>query len=83
MEPDVSEYFEVHLLNDIGIKKCKELADRFEDLAKFVASNGFPSRQRSTALAKLEEACFFAKKSLAQKGEHQMQVAGDTYEPND
>jgi hypothetical protein len=57
--------FEVHLLNDEGIAKAKEIAqifDRALDSLKELCPDG---RYLSIVKTKMEEACFFAKKSMA------------------
>jgi len=61
----LKEYFKVHRLNKVGLGLCDDLAQKFEELAKFIDDNGVDCRQKSVALTKLEEACFFAKKSIA------------------
>lgn len=59
--------FGVHLLNDDGIAKAKEMAFRFSDLTEWLEQPGMcvSSRELSLAKTKLEEACFFAKKAMA------------------
>jgi hypothetical protein len=64
--------FQVHILNAEGITKAIDLADEFnrfldriEDLA---GANG---RAMAIVRTKLEEACFFAKKALANQPENQ------------
>ncbi len=57
--------FEVHILTEDGIRKAKEIATVFDDalnLLKIVCPDG---REFSIVKTKLEEACFFAKKSMA------------------
>ena len=73
MEPDLQQYFAVHKLNAQGFDLANDLAERFQDLAEFITRHGEHGRQWSVALTKLEEACFFAKKSIAQKTENQIQ----------
>lgn len=64
--------FEVHLLNEEGIKLAKEMAQKFSDLLEWCHGVGqSPSRELSLVATKLEEACFFAKKAMAQKPENQ------------
>lgn len=64
--------FEVHLLNEKGIASAREMAERFSALLDWCTSIGqAPSRELSLVATKLEEACFFAKKALAQKTENQ------------
>ena len=62
----MNKEFEVHILTTTGIEKAKELATIFDDLltrlsGDYCANN----REFSIVKTKLEEACFFAKKSMA------------------
>lgn len=59
--------FGVHLLNDEGIEKAKEMAHRFSELLAWLElpDNCVSSRELSLAKTKLEEACFYAKKAMA------------------
>lgn len=63
--------FEVHLLNDQGIAAAREMAQRFSDILEWCGAVGQPGRELAVATTKLEEACFFAKKAMAQKPENQ------------
>lgn len=64
--------FAFHRLNAAGIEKAQNIACAFSELAKLVVEqNVNGSRERSIALSKLEEACFFAKKSMACLAENQ------------
>lgn len=82
--------FEVHLLNDEGIKKAQELAEAFNELLnKVIAVSERPGTSGSITLprsaingrymslvrTKLEEASFFAKKAIAVLPENQRQPA--------
>lgn len=70
--------FEVHKLNDQGIEKARSLATCFDDLLKDVNTlldpvNSKPNgREYSVVKTKLEEACFFAKKAIANQKENQL-----------
>lgn len=67
--------FKVHKLNALGFSRAKDLAKGFSDLAdlidQFAPESG---REKSIAMTHLETACFFAKKSLAQREENQEKV---------
>jgi hypothetical protein len=64
--------FEVHILNDGGIAKAKEMALAFDELlAKLDPLMPVSSRYRSLVCTKLEEASFFAKKAMAVLPENQ------------
>ena len=61
----MNKEFEVHILTDNGIGKAKEIAAFFDEalnLLKIICPEG---REFSIVKTKLEEACFFAKKSMA------------------
>jgi hypothetical protein len=67
--------FQVHLLNDEGIKKAQQLATVFSTLLdEIVAINPSPSREMSLVRTKLEEASFFAKKAMANNPYFQKEV---------
>lgn len=69
--------FEVHMLNDTGKQKAKQIAEMFDGLlssAKNVVLSGWDPNEptnaevmRELALVRthLETACFFAKKAMA------------------
>lgn len=59
--------FQVHILNDNGIKKAKEIAVLFDSLLSELEKEGMCilGREFSLVKTKLEEACFFAKKAMA------------------
>lgn len=63
--------FSVHILNDSGIEKAKVLACKFDELLCSLLALCPPSRELSIVKTKLEEACFFAKKSIANAPENQ------------
>ena len=66
MEP-IRPEFGVHILNQDGISKAKEMAFRFSQLVEWLElpGNCVSSRELALAKTKLEEACFFAKKAMA------------------
>lgn len=57
--------FEVHILNDLGIHKAQKIATMFDDLLANLLAVCPPGRETSIVRTKLEEASFFAKKSMA------------------
>lgn len=62
----MNKEFEVHILTDTGIEKAKGLATLFNDLLdKLSMHYCLNNREFSIVKTKLEEACFFAKKSMA------------------
>ena len=64
--------FQVHMLNEQGKEKAQEIANAFDQLL-FRLSKVAPSSGREYALVrtKLEEAAFYAKKSMASVPENQ------------
>lgn len=69
----VQKEFEVHMLNEQGKTLAREMAQKFSDLLAWTKTVGSPGREQALVATKLEEACFFAKKSLAIKPENQQQ----------
>jgi hypothetical protein len=64
--------FQVHMLNEQGRLAAVALAEEFSALLEAVERLvGGGSRELAIAKTKLEEACFFAKRALAQKPENQ------------
>jgi hypothetical protein len=68
--------FEVHMLNDAGKQKAKDIATAFDNCLLALTSPTFgslcsPGRELAIVKTKLEEACFFAKKSMANVPENQ------------
>ena len=64
--------FKVHKLNEEGSKKAVAIAESFDDLLRkleFVCPTG---REMSIVKTKLEEACFFARKSMANEVANQL-----------
>lgn len=58
--------FEVHMLNEEGKRKATEIAQAFDTcLTALLKVSPEPSREMSICRTKLEEACFFAKKAMA------------------
>lgn len=63
--------FEVHILNATGIEKAKQIAASFDALLEQLKDLCVFGREFSIARTKLEEASFFAKKSMATLPENQ------------
>ena len=62
----MNKEFEVHMLNEQGKQKAREIAQAFDELlTKLLVINPGPSREMSLVRTKLEEGCFFAKKAMA------------------
>lgn len=57
--------FKSYKLNDSGVDDCHEVAVLFDQLLNDLVSVCEPGREFSIVKTKLEEACFFAKKSVA------------------
>jgi len=57
--------FAVHSLNEEGIKKANEIRNLFDELLTKLSDLCPPGREYSLVKTKLEEASFFAKKSMA------------------
>lgn len=57
--------FKVHILNDDGIQKAKDIAKLFNEFLTNLEKLCPTGREFSIVKTKLEEASFFAKKSMA------------------
>ena len=66
--------FEVHMLNDQGKANARDIANKFDNLLLDLekVSGDPPNREWSIVKTKLEEACFFAKKAMANRKENQL-----------
>jgi hypothetical protein len=69
----IREEFEVHLLNEEGIAKARELAELFSDALTKIERITGPGREAALVKTKLQEASFFAKRGLAQRPDMQRQ----------
>ena len=68
----IDPLFQVHMLNDEGKKKATEIAEAFDHcLVKLMEVCPTDNREFSIVKTKLEEACFFAKKAMANVPENQ------------
>lgn len=59
--------FKVHMLNEEGKQKAKEIAEAFDALMTKLEAVVPEGREFAICKTKLEEACFFAKKGMAQE----------------
>jgi hypothetical protein len=71
----MNKEFEVHILNESGIQKARDLAGLFDGLLDKVVELVPAGRELSIVRTKLEEACFFAKKGIANAAENQKETA--------
>lgn len=69
---EMNKEFEMHMLNEQGKEKAKKIAEAFDLLLETLCPSDVrllalcpPGRELSLVRTKLEEACFFAKKSMA------------------
>jgi hypothetical protein len=62
---NINPEFEVHKLNEIGFKRVNLIKDIFNESLNKILGICPPSRELSIVRTKLEEACFYAKKSMA------------------
>jgi hypothetical protein len=57
--------FAVHQLNSAGLIKARIVAKAFDELMDLIVKFGVDGRALALAKTKLEESCFYAKKSIA------------------
>lgn len=70
--------FKSHRLNEAGMKKAQEIGSLFDELGLGLAERCPTSREYSLARTHLEQACFYAKKAVAQLPENQ--ELGESFE---
>lgn len=68
----VDPLFQVHRLNEDGLKKAEVLAGAFNELLVNLRGMCPEGREFAIVKTKLEEAAFFAKKSIANAKENQI-----------
>ena len=76
--------FQVHMLNAAGVRRAVEIEDVFDqalDKLAVICTDGRPmsgpgGREFAIVKTKLEEACFFAKKSIANQECNQLKDEG-------
>lgn len=59
--------FKVHKLTDQGFAIAEEMAELFSKVVDYLEEVGMPSPELTLAKRKLEEACFYGKKAMAQR----------------
>jgi len=67
----INNEFKFHALNEIGKEKVLSVAIAFDELLQQLKSICPVSRELKITAMKLEEACFYAKKSIASEIENQ------------
>lgn len=68
----IDPLFQFHLLNEEGKRKAQAVAHAFSDLlANLTPLMPVSAREVSIVRTKLEEACFYAKKAVANVAENQ------------
>jgi hypothetical protein len=67
----MNKEFEVHIITPPGIEQMNLIAQTFNELLDSLKKICPESREFSITKTKLEEACFFAKKSIAMNKEYQ------------
>ncbi len=69
----MNSLFQLHRLNEVGMARAKAMAEQFDALLTWVESQPLgPGREIALCRTHLEEACFYAKKALAQNAENQV-----------
>lgn len=69
-EPKMHKEFAVHMLSDAGKERARAVAQEFDELLSALEAICPPGRELALVRTKLEEACFFAKKSLTSNPEN-------------
>lgn len=63
--------FSTQQLNEKGIERVKAVKEKFNELLEYLKNDTLPGRGLSVVRTKLEEACFFAVKEVANQNENQ------------
>jgi hypothetical protein len=63
--------FQVHMLNEKGKDSAADIAFLFDELLKDLSTYVPAGREMAIVTTKLEEACFFAKKGMANQAVNQ------------
>jgi hypothetical protein len=66
-EEHVHKEFQVHMLSEEGKAKAREIASAFDECLTKLEGLVPPGRELDLVRTKLEEACFFAKKGMAER----------------
>ena len=76
---DVRPEFDVHLLNDMGVRKATRIAVIFSrSLEELETVCGADGREMAIVRTKLQEACFFAKRAMAANPENNVGIVGSS-----
>lgn len=67
----INPLFRVHNLNEKGMTEAVAIAEAFDRLVEELKAYCYPGREFSIVQTKLEEAAFFAKKSMASNPKNQ------------
>lgn len=68
---NVRTEFQVHILNEQGLSKARELGEAFTEALDKIEALVPPGRERALVITKLQEASFFAKRGIAVVTENQ------------
>ena len=69
----IDPIFQVHKLNEKGLARAFDIASAFNNLLVTLGALGLGTgREFSIVKTKLEEACFFARKALANQPDNQL-----------
>lgn len=68
---ELNDLFTVHMLNEKGKFKARQIAHHFSDLLNALEKLCPPGRELAIVRTKLEEANYFAKRSIAAQPENQ------------
>lgn len=67
----MDDAFKSHRLNEVGLQKAQAIGSLFDELLEGLKERCPAGREFAITKTKLEEACFFAKKAMAQDPENQ------------
>ena len=71
----MNKAFQVHMLNDQGKNKARQISEAFDNCLTGIEAICAPDgRELAIVRTKMEEACFFAKKAMAQQPENQQEA---------
>jgi hypothetical protein len=69
----MADEFKTHLLNEAGLERVRTIGEGFQLLLQALDALGVPpGRDRAIVVTKLQEACFFAKRAIADQPESQL-----------
>ena len=74
----MNDLFAVHMLNETGKQKAKYIANHFNELLLYledeVGTTGSRTREFALCRTQLEQACIYAKKSMAMQKSNQEEI---------